>query len=72
MTSDGRSETNVAPEIREAAKRPPADPPLYSEAAPPEGAKEAGGKKGDRRGNTKAEAEELMAEEIAESQDSAT
>jgi hypothetical protein len=72
MATDARPQTPIAPEVREGARRPPADPPLYSEASSAEDAQGPGRKRGDRKGKAKAEAEELIAEEIAESQDSAT
>jgi hypothetical protein len=71
MTTDGRVNSQPAPESREPSKQPPMAPPLYSDALVAEEVEEARKNEADRKG-TKSKAEELVAEQTAELQDSVT
>jgi hypothetical protein len=72
MTTDGRPQTPATADVRRAADKAPTDEPVYSEASAVDAVEEAGNKEGTREGSAEAESEELVAERLAESQDSVT
>lgn len=72
MTTDGRPQNPMSPRARKAVERAPAYPPLYSEGSAAEEADGARENEKMREGHPHTEAEELAAERIAESQESAT
>jgi hypothetical protein len=72
VTTDGHPQDPVTPDAQRAVDKSPTDEPIHSEASAAEEVEEAGNEENDRKGLTGAEGEELVAERLAESQDSVT